>query len=131
MVERTSIKLLRHPVFLLCCAVFIIHQIMQKVLHIAYPVADSYVDNFVAMPIILTLLVVERRFLFKKGESYRLTLQEVIIATLFIAFMVEVVFPLFSDRFTRDWIDFLFYGFGSILFYWTINRRNHFSPEDK
>lgn len=115
-------KLLRRPVFLICCTIFIIHQIMQKVLDITYSYADSYLDSLLAMPIILSLLVVERQYLFKKGEGYLLTLQEVIIATLFVAFVAEVIFPVLSEKFTGDWLDLLFYGLGSVLFYLTINK---------
>lgn len=116
-------KILWHPVFLICSITFVVHQILQKIFAISLPVADSYLDSFVAMPIILTLLVVERRYLFRKGERYRLTVLEIVVATIFIAFVSEIIFPLFSEKFTGDWLDGVFFGLGSVLFYFTINRK--------
>lgn len=115
-------KYLKHPVFLTCVVAFILHQGLQKLFGVELPLVDGYLDSFVAMPVILTLLVVERQYLFKKGLAYRLPLLEVILATLFIAFIAEGIFPAVSQRFTGDWMDLIFYGLGSLLFYFTINR---------
>jgi putative effector of murein hydrolase LrgA (UPF0299 family) len=113
--------ILKSPVFLICCALFVLHQFLQKVLGVAVPGIDPYLDSFLAMPILLTLLVAERRVLFKRGETYCLTVLEILITTLFVAVVAELLFPALSDRFTADWWDVLAYGLGSILFYFTIN----------
>lgn len=115
-------RVLKSPVFIICALLFIVHQLMQKVLDIHYPMIDHYLDNLLAMPIILSLLTVERRILFRRNV-YRLSILEIIITTVFIVLMAEVVFPLFSKDFTTDWWDVLFYALGSLLFYLTINKR--------
>lgn len=115
-------EILRSPVFLICCAFFVAHQFLQKVLHLTIPVVDPYLDSFLAMPILLTLLVAERRVLFRRGGSYRLTILDIIIATLFITFVAELIFPALSSRFTADWKDVVAYALGSFLFYFTINK---------
>ena len=115
-------EILKSPVFVISCILFGAHQALQKLFHISLPFLDLYLDNLLAMPIILTLLLAERRFLFKRGKQYRLPVLDVVIATIYIIFIAEVIFPLLSERFATEWWDVLFYVLGSILFLLTINR---------
>lgn len=112
---------LKSPVFIISCLLFVLHQFLQKGLGISMPFIDEYLDNLLAMPIILTLLLVERRVLFKRGKNYRLPVLDVVIATFYISLITEVLFPLLSDRFTGDWWDLFFYATGSLVFMLTIN----------
>lgn len=96
----------------------------QQLLKISIPFADNHLDNLLAPPILLTLLVAERRIIFKRGADYTLDKTEVIIATLFLIVISEWLFPFLSDAFTSDWMDVLFYVTGSFLFYYTINKPN-------
>ena len=121
-------NVLRSPIFIICLLLFIIHQVMQKGLDLHFPLADRYLDNLLAMPVILTLLLVERRWLFKKGEAYTLPLLDVVIATIFIVLITELLFPFLSKSFTSDWMDVVFYSIGSAVFYLTINQSSkHYS----
>jgi hypothetical protein len=113
---------LRSPLFIISVVLFIIHQIMTKGMHIQLGWIDKYLDSFLAMPVILTLWLAERRWLFKQGSSYLLPPLHVVMATVYISFVAEIVFPLLSPRFTADWLDVVCYGAGSMLFYFTINR---------
>lgn len=122
MLNAKEFKPLYSAVFITCCIVFLAHQITQRVLHVPIPFADNYIDNFLATPILLTLLLVERRTLFRYGEHYTLSVLEVCLATAFIAVVGEVLFPYLSKNFTSDWVDVLFYALGSVLFYATVNK---------
>lgn len=122
-----ALKPLYSATFITCCIVFLAHQITQRVLHIAIPFADNYVDNFLATPILLTLLLVERRTLFRYGHDYTLSVAEVALATAFIAGVGELLFPYWSENFTSDWLDVLFYALGSVLFYATVNKSDRSS----
>ena len=124
-------EILKSPVFLVCCLLFVVHQFLQKVLHMTVPVVDPYLDSFLAMPILLTLLVAERRVLFRRGFSYSLTVLDIIVATIFIALIAELVFPALSSRFTADWVDVIAYALGSMLFYFTINKYGRTDQEGK
>lgn len=115
-------EILKSPVFVISCILFGLHQALQKLFHISVPYLDLYLDNLLAMPIILTLLLFERRMLFKRGSHYRLPVLDVVVATIYIVFIAEVIFPLLSERFVTDWWDVLFYALGSMLFLLTINR---------
>jgi hypothetical protein len=76
------------------------------------------------MPIILTLLLAERRWLFKKGSHYQLPVPDTIVTTVYIIFISEILFPLLSQKFTTDGKDVVFYTIGSFIFYFAINRNN-------
>jgi hypothetical protein len=115
---------LRSPAFLICLVLFALHQFLQKGLNIHFPFFSRYLDNMLAMPVILTLLLAERQWLFKKSVDYRIPGLDIIAATFYIAIVSEIVFPLLSEKFTADWRDVIFYSLGSLLFYLTINRRN-------
>jgi hypothetical protein len=114
-------QILRAPIFLLFCFLFIVHQVLQKLLHVPIRFADDYLDNLLITPILLTFLVVERRILFRKGNGYYLSPLEVILATVLIAVVCELLFPYLSSDFVTDWLDLLFYAAGSLIFYFAIN----------
>ncbi len=74
------------------------------------------------MPIILTLFPAERRWLFKKGNDYTVPVLDIIVATIWVVLISEILFPLLSERFTADWKDVVFYGIGSFIFHFTMNK---------
>lgn len=127
--QTKRLKPLYSATFIICSALCILHQITQQVLHLSIPFADNYLDNFLSTPILLTLLLVERRTLFRFGQDYTLSAQEVSLATLFIAVVGEVLFPYFSQEFTADWLDVPFYALGSVLFYTTVNDNGNRSNQ--
>jgi membrane protein YdbS with pleckstrin-like domain len=86
-------SVLRSPVFIICLVLFIIHQVLQKVYGQHYPLIDNYLDNLLAMPVILTLFLAERIVLFKKEKNYRLPPADIIIATGYIILITEIIFP--------------------------------------
>ena len=55
------------PLFVVCSFLFLVHLLLQLRLGIRLSFADAYLDNFLAMPVILSLLKVEHSLLFKKG----------------------------------------------------------------
>jgi hypothetical protein len=115
-------KVVLHPVFLLCAGLFLVHQFLQKGLGIAIPIVDSYLDPLLCMPILLTLFLAERRWLFRKGEAYFLPKGEVVGIVLVLTLLFEWGFPFFSEKFTADVWDAVAYGIGGVLFYTVLNR---------
>lgn len=114
--------LFRSPIFLSCLFLFIAHQLFQKVLNISLPLFDDYLDNLVAMPIILTIFLTEKRMLWGKGNNYKLPVLDIVLLTIYLSFISELVFPFLSNRFTADWLDVGCYVLGSYLFYKCMNR---------
>lgn len=113
---------LRQPAFIVIGIAFVIHQLLQKILHINLPWLDHYLDPLLCMPILLTLLLAERRHLFYKNNNYQLSLKEVMIALIILSVLFEVVFPKLSSKFTADWGDIITYIIGSSFFYIVLNK---------
>ena len=109
-------KALKSPLFIVSCVLFLVHQLLQHSFKVPVPFADAYLDNILAMPIILTLLVAERRCLFNRGVAYNLSLQEVLLTTADISLVSEYLFPFLSTRFVTDPMDFVFFFAGTGLY---------------
>lgn len=109
-------KLLFQPFFIICFVLFFIHQIIEKILDIHISFLDNYLDSFLALPIILSLYLVERRKLFKKPD-YRFSLLEVIVVSIALSLFFEEVLPQISNGFTKDYYDYLALSLGAVLFW--------------
>lgn len=112
---------IKHPIFLLCCILFIIHQVIQKGFGIDIPYVHSYLDDVLVMPIILTLILVERRRLFLWGKDFSFSAIETIGLVISFSLIFEFLFPYISIKFTFDWWDFLAYAFGGVIYYKYLN----------
>ncbi|MGI8601197.1 MAG: hypothetical protein ACR2KB_18225 [Chitinophagaceae bacterium] len=112
---------LRSPLFLICLLVFILHQVSQYIFKIPLPFLNNYLDNFLAMPVILSLLLAEKKYIYKQKDQ-KLSLIFVIIATLYIALVTEWLFPFLSERFTTDCYDLVFYSLGSVFYCFFMNK---------
>jgi hypothetical protein len=112
------------PLFIVSSVIFLMHQAAQKIMGWQLPFFSSYLDNFLAMPIILTLWQAERQFLFLKNPLFYLQLPEILIATVYVSFISEVVFTYFTERFTQDWRDVIFFMAGAVIFYYF--NRNYY-----
>jgi hypothetical protein len=116
-----KLHLLRSPLFLILLLIFILHQFSQYIFKLQLPFLNNYLDNFLAMPVILTLLLAEKKYIYKQKEL-KLSMLFIILATLYVAFVTEWLFPLLSERFTTDWLDLVFYSLGSVFFYLFMNK---------
>ena len=113
-------RVLRNPWWWLAVVVFVLHQLGERALNLSLGAADSYLDPFLAPPILLGLWLLERQLVFRQPQ---LSWFESAVATLVLAVVFEEVFPVYEEGFRRDVIDYAFYGLGGIYFYFLINRR--------
>jgi hypothetical protein len=113
-------SVLRNPWWLLAVVAFLLHQLAQRVFELAGGPLDSYLDPFLATPILLGLWLLERRLIFRQR---RLTALEVGVATLILAVIFEEVFPTLKEGFRQDVVDYAFYALGGVYFYFLINQK--------
>jgi len=122
-------KIWRNKVWVSCCLIFGIHQIIQKGLNYHLGFFDNYLDPILSMPILLGLILQERQFLLtrffysKEPIKYQFSILEIVIATLFFAIIFEEGFPKWSPNFTKDYSDYLAYGCGALIFHLSINKK--------
>lgn len=113
-------KILFSPIFVITTILLIIHQITQKILLINCPFIDAYLDDFLAMPFILSIFLIEQ--LFWNRRTTNLTIFEIVIFTTVFAIFFEEIVPKFNANYTKDYWDYFAYSFGSCLFYFTVNQ---------
>lgn len=110
---------MKHPVFVSCAILFGMHQLLEKGLGAYIPLINSYLDALLCFPILLTLVLEERRHF---QSVPQLTLFEIVVITIGLAVIFEEGFPRWSSQFTKDPLDYFAYAIGSTLFAMTINR---------
>jgi hypothetical protein len=110
-----DIQDLKKRIFLIVSLLFFLaHQLAQKVWGLAIPAADAYLDPLLCMPLLLTGLAWQQRWL--SGRS-RLRPLEILMATALVAFVSEWLFPRWSASFTADPWDVAAYFAGAGLFF--------------
>ncbi len=110
-------QLFTRPVFIVCCLLFLLHQLLQKICKVSIPFADAYLDNFLLMPILLTFWLAEKNWLFKTPPDYNLTKTELAVATFYLLLVTEGLFPLLSQRFTFDLFDIVVTALSSLTYF--------------
>ena len=100
---------------IISAVLFVVHQYVQLVAKIRMPFLDQYLDPALMMPILLHLLVWERRVVCG-DTSIRLPQSHIFGYFLLAVIFGELVFPYFSDKFTADYWDILSYALGSIAY---------------
>jgi hypothetical protein len=100
---------------LISSLLFVLHQYLQFIAQISMPFFDKYLDPALMMPILLHLLVWERRLIFRDTSS---RLPESYIFGYFLLAVIfgELVFPYLSDKFIADYWDILSYALGSYAY---------------
>lgn len=114
--------MLARPWFLSALIVAGVHQGMQKLLNWHIPILDAYLDPLLFMPILLYLILWERRFFFKKGTQYVLPWSQMLAIFALVSILCEFFFPRWSTRFTMDYWDVLCYFLGMLLFGFVFNK---------
>ena len=120
-------EVLKNKIWIACTFLLGIHQVTQKIFKWNFSFIDNYADPFLGMPVLLGVILQERRYFLsaflKKSESknYQFSATEVIVMTIFFAMLFEEGFSRWSVNFTKDYGDYLAYILGSIVFYYFIN----------
>jgi hypothetical protein len=93
---------------------FFIHQLTERILHIDLIWIDSFLDPFLCFPLLLPILEYEwKRYYAERG---RLSNAELAILAFLFALLFEFAFPKINPDFVFDWVDFLFYGLGYLVY---------------
>ncbi|HUH19662.1 hypothetical protein [Albibacterium sp.] len=108
--------MLLQPWFLGALMLVLIHQVSQKILGVNIPLADSFLDPILFLPILLQLILLELRFLIGKGPRYVLSWFQISIITVFVSVVCEILFPQWSSSFTADYKDVICYLVGGMVF---------------
>lgn len=86
------------------------------------PVIHNYLDDVLAIPVILTLAVAIQRQWVYRNKHYTLSKIQIIFAVVYVSVLFEGVLPLCSLKYTRDLWDILAYFAGAFIFNKLLNR---------
>ena len=111
------------PLYAAALALFLAHQLSQKLLGWTQPILDGYLDPFLSIPLLLGLAWAEQRWLLRRRADEPFTAVEVVAMTAALAVLFEEGFPRIDpERQTRDVWDYVAYGLGAVA-YWGASRR--------
>lgn len=106
----------RIRLFWIFTTVFLLHQFVEKYLSIRISLLDNYLDPLLFMPILLSLVLWERRWWLKSNRNYVLPITHVWGYCLITIILAEILFPKLNPSFKADWIDSILYVIGSMIF---------------
>lgn len=109
-------SLFKQPYFIILFGVFLVIYTLQK-FQIPLPSwINNYVNDFLCMPVVLSICLAVIRTL-KKDNKLFLPLSAIVSLTIFYAIYFEYYLPKVNVRYTADWLDVLLYFFGAGVFY--------------
>ena len=112
----------KNPYFFIRVLLFGLNQILEKSLGIFIPWVHEYLDDLLAIPVILGITLQIYRWIHPLRAAFRFKKEHVIVAFLYVSLVFEGFLPWYSDQYIRDFWDILCYGLGAIIFYFKINR---------
>jgi hypothetical protein len=112
----------RNPYFWLPCILFWANQYLEKVESIFLPFLHSYLDDLLAIPVVLGITLQVFRWIHQEKNSMVFTKNQVIIGVLYFGFLFEGLLPAWSPLYVADPWDLACYAAGSFYFWIFINR---------
>lgn len=109
-------KILKHPVFYISVLVTTVLYVAQR---LKLPIPNwinFYLNDFLCMPIVLSLCLAILRII-KKTENLYVPLFVILALTTYFFMYFEWLMPQISTRYTSDFIDAGLYYLGGLLFY--------------
>jgi hypothetical protein len=114
----------KNPFFWIPCLLFWINQLLEKHFLVFIPILHEYLDDLLAMPVVLGLTLFVFRKIHPLKENFTFSITQVLIGTIYFAVLFEILLPLWSNKYTSDPIDAIAYGIGAWVFYKYINKRS-------
>lgn len=111
----------KNPFFLIPCMLFWANQYLEKVLGIFLPWVHAYLDDLLAMPVVLGISLQIFRWIHPLKSRFTFTGTQVLVGFLYISFLFELFLPLYATQYRADAWDVACYGLGSWVFYRFIN----------
>jgi hypothetical protein len=112
----------QNPFFYLPVLVFVINQFLQRILHLILPILHSYLDDLLAIPVILGITLQIYQKIHPQRQAFSFTPTQILVAVLYVSVVFEWVLPQYSTTYTADLLDVVCYLLGAGYFYFFINR---------
>lgn len=100
--------------FILFILIYLINQLLDK--KYKYDFLNYYLNDFLAVPILLQLVLISFQLLYKNAHIY-LGKDKILYTVIYISVFFELFLPYFSERFVGDWRDVMMYCIGGFTFF--------------
>lgn len=114
-------RVVKNPYFVIACLIFWMNQLLEKVFGIFVPWVHEYLDDLLAMPVVLGITLQVFQWIHPKKEKFRFSKIQVAVGWIYFSFLFEFLLPKYSERYTADVWDVFAYGIGAVAFYVLIN----------
>lgn len=114
-------RVVKNPYFVIACLIFWMNQLLEKVFGIFLPWVHEYLDDLLAMPVVLGITLQVFQWIHPKKEKFRFSKTQVAVGWIYFSFLFEFLLPKYSERYTADVWDVFAYGIGAVVFYSLIN----------
>ncbi|MFN3917976.1 MAG: hypothetical protein ACK4K0_09555 [Flavobacteriales bacterium] len=111
-----KLKPLTHPFFAVSFLLALLHYLLQQE-QLSLRIFTSYLDDLLAMPVILPICTSLIRLFFDKPD-FKLPVFYLVSTLVVMAVVFEWILPDYSTRYTADWIDVPVYAVGTLLYSW-------------
>ena len=107
-------------VYVTCVGIFLAHQYFEGT-NQSLEIINNYIDPLLLPILFLPIILIERRWLLD-DNSHRFSAVFLFVYLILFAIISELIFPLFSEKFTADWIDVILMGVGVAIFHMVFNK---------
>jgi hypothetical protein len=114
-------SVIKNPYFICSCLIFWLNQFFEKYLGLFIPWVHEYLDDLLAMPVVLGITLQVYRWIHPQKENFRFSKTQIAVGWLYFSFLFEVLLPKWSKIYTSDIWDVFAYGIGAVAFYTLIN----------
>ncbi len=114
-------QLLRNPIFVVSCLLFWINLILEKGFNIFIPWVNSYLDDLLCMPVLLTLSLFLLNMAYRTLFVWGFKPWYIVLAVIQISIIFEIILPAISATYISDPWDVLAYATGAWVHYQWIN----------
>ncbi|MBS4072703.1 MAG: magnesium citrate secondary transporter [Algoriphagus sp.] len=111
----------KNPYFFIPILLFAGNQVLEKGFKIFIPWVHAYLDDLLALPVILGITLQIYHWIHPKREKFRFKKEHILVAFLYVSLVFEGFLPWYSEVYIRDLWDIICYGLGSLIFYFKIN----------
>lgn len=112
----------KNPFFYIPVLFFLSNQILEKGLAVFIPFVHAYLDDLLAIPVILGITLQIYKKIHPKKDRFTFTKTQIFVAVIYVSIVFEWFLPKFSSIYISDSLDVICYFAGGIYFYLLVNR---------
>lgn len=114
--------IVKNPFFYIPTLLFLANQILEKVFGVFIPFVHAYLDDLLAIPVILGITLQIYKKIHPKRERFTFTKTQILVAVIYVSVVFEWFLPKYSSTYIGDILDVLCYVLGSVYFYFLVNQ---------